>query len=114
MEIRTDNIVFTISADYLPHFIVGLLLLGAAGFCRGIWITGWTNWTAIFQQIDPSLEAAPSPFDQAAIGCSGLCTAFVCAILTIIFTVLAIDQLVFSGGLWNGLLYWGSRLLGLV
>ena len=100
MEIRTDNIVFTISADYLPHVIVGLLLLGAAGFCRGIWIQGWTNWTAIFQHIDPSLDAAPSPFDQSAIGCAGLFAAFICSILTVVFSVLAVDQLVFRGVLW--------------
>lgn len=103
MEIRTDNIVFTISADYLPHFIVGLLLLGAAGFCRGGWLQGWANWTAIFQQIDPSLDAAPSPFDQSAIGCGGLFAAFIYSILTVVFTILAVDQLVFSGFLWSWL-----------
>jgi len=103
MEIRTDNIVFTISADYLPHFIVGLLLLGAAGFCRGAWLQGWANWIAIFQQIDPSLDAASSPFDQSTMGCGGLIAAFIYAILTGVFTVFAVDQLVFSGSLWSWL-----------
>jgi len=114
MEIRTDNIVFTIAVDYLPHFIVGFLLLGAAGFCRGIWIQGWTNWTNIFKQINPNLGAAPSPFDQTAIGCSGLFAAFVCSILTVVFTLLAVDQLVFSGGLWSWLIDWIILSLGLV
>jgi len=114
MEIRTDNIVFTISADYLPHLIVGLLLLGAAGFCRGIWIQGWTNWTYIFQQINPSLEATPSPADQTAIGCGGLFAAIIGCILTIMFTVLAVDQFVFIGELWKWLIDWITLSLGVV
>lgn len=106
MEIRTDNIVFSITGEYLPHLVIGFFLLGAAGFCRTTWVRGWENWIGIFNHIEPSLKSTPSPFDQTAIGCSGLFAAFFCAILTVVFTVLGLEQLVFSGIYWNRLVEW--------
>ena len=106
MEFATDNITITIASNYWPHLIVGFALLVAAAYCRGWWIDGWGTWTNIFGQIDPSLEAHPSPIDQTAGGCGGLIAAAVSAPLTILFSVLAIDQLVFMGWLWEQIIMW--------
>lgn len=106
MELRTEGIFLSITGEYFPHLVMGLLLLGAAGFTRIRWVEGWENWIGVFAQGEPSLESTPSPFDRTLTGCGGLIAALLNAFLTIGFTVLAIDQLLFSGRLWEGIARW--------
>ena len=101
MEFKTDNIAFSIAQDYVLHFVMGFILLGAAGFTRIMWVEGWGKWAGIFVQVDPSLQASPSPLDRTLTGCGGLIAASFNAVLTIAFTILAIDQLLFWGWLWD-------------
>lgn len=111
MEIRTDNIVFSVTGEYLPHLIIGFFLWGAAGYCYGLGKSGWKSWSIIFKQINPSPGCHPSPFDQTLTGCGGLLTAWFCSILTIVFMVLGIEQFLFSGLYWNRFVDWTGQWL---
>ena len=106
MQIRTDNFIFEISGDYGPHLIVGLLLIVAASLCRRWWSDGWEKWTKVFNVVEPSLSCSPSAIDVTSTGMGGLIAAIVNFPLTIIFTILAVDQVVFVGWLWEQIVTW--------
>lgn len=103
MEIRTDNVLLSVTPDYWPHMIMGIVLFGASSFCYIRWKEGWATWTRILGEIKPNLQASDSPFNQTLSGCGGLVAALVNATLTILFWVMAVDQLVFMGRLWERL-----------
>jgi hypothetical protein len=114
MEIRTDNFFLTIAPEYWPHLLMGILLVGVFAFCYIRAVEGWTIWTRILGEVRPSLESAASPLDQTLTGCGGFIAAVFNVLLTLVFLIMAIDQLLFLGWLWERIVVWASGQLPLM
>ncbi|MCB0061363.1 MAG: hypothetical protein KDE19_04590 [Caldilineaceae bacterium] len=108
MELRTEHFFLSITSDYWPHLVVGVLLVGAGAFSYIRWREGLAAWGKIFHVIEPSLQATASPIDQTATGCAGLAFALLNAFLTLLFLSLAVDQLLLMGWLWERIRVWLS------
>lgn len=106
MELRTDNLSFSISHNYLPNFLMGLILLGLGAFFYIKQKENWAVWKKLFEETKPSLATGPSALDKSIMGVGGFIAAIIYGLLTVVFLSLGIDQMLWMGHLWDRLWPW--------
>lgn len=79
--------------DLSGFILVGLLLLGLAGYFQRVYASGKKNYDKMFAPIAPTLEAKPSPIDQVYRGSMGCLQAIVALIFVFILLFLAFDAM---------------------
>lgn len=78
----------------LPGYIVlGLVLLGFAGYLQRVYISGKKDYDKMFAPVAPTLEAKPSPVDQVFKGSMGCLRAMIAFVLLLVFLFLAFDAI---------------------
>ncbi|MCX7851195.1 MAG: hypothetical protein N2383_00275 [Caldilineales bacterium] len=75
------------------RFILFLIFLGIAGYCRRILVSGRKDYGKMFTATAPSLKEGPSPFDVVISGTTGCFRAIIGFVLIVLFLTLAFDVL---------------------
>ena len=78
-------------------FLLALVFFLIAAYFRRVSLSGWKDWTGIFQQVKPNLESSPSAADKVFLGVNGCIMGIANWVLMAIFIATGID-LIFAGG----------------
>jgi hypothetical protein len=79
------------SHDVTGYFILAILFLGIAGYFQRVSASGHKAYSKMREPTEPSLKAGPSAFDRTLSGTGGCLQFMICAVLFVVFLVLAFD-----------------------
>lgn len=79
--------------DMSGYIVLGLALLGLAGYFQRLYASGKKNYDKMWAPVAPTLEARPSPIDQVVKGGMGCVQAVIAIFLVLIALFLAFDAM---------------------
>jgi hypothetical protein len=91
MEFGNESVTITY------HVVFGLIWLALAGSARRRSVEGQASWWQMWEPVQPSLAASQSPADATLGGIGGLVAWLIGDSLTILFSLLALDQFLAQG-----------------